>query len=255
MRAWISRLIRRRRTWLFLGVPVCVLLATLSVASVSLVPPKVSGKGLGYATAGMDLYVGPRGGLVNNQPIDVTNNLIVQAYALADQMSSPQIRSLIASRAGIAASKLAVDGPLDLNESLFLTFPDGEKRSSQIIVQNVPYRVTIDEDTALPEISVTAQAPTPSEAVRLASATQAAASAYLAGIETRSRTPVAVRLGVSPLGPIAVSDDSTKGLANLAVLTFLVAFALWSGLVVTIMTVARDVRRVRRGWTPDHVSP
>jgi hypothetical protein len=255
MKGWVSRLVRRRRFWLLAGVPVCLLIAISSVASVSLFPPAVRGKSLGYAVAGMQLYVAPPGGIVNNQPTDVTENLVGQAFALADQMSSPQARSLIASNSGLPENQIAVDGPLDLDQSIFQSEPDGPKRSSQIIAQNAPYRVTITEDTALPEIGVTAQAPTPTEAVRLASATQAATSSYLTGIETRSRTPRAARMAVSSLGPISLSDTSSKDLPNVAVLTFLIAFALWSGLVVATMATTRDVRRLRRGCTPDGASP
>jgi hypothetical protein len=255
MKAWISRLLGKRRTWLLLGIPVCVVVAISSLASISLFPLSVRGKSLGYAVAGVQLYVGPRGGLVNNQPTNVPQNFIEQSVAVADQMSSPQLRDMIATYSGIPANQIAVDGPIDLNSSIFDQQPPGEKRSMQLLVQKAPYRVTVDEDVALPEIGVTAQAPTPAQAARLASATQIAVSSYLTGIETRSKTPLVNRLSVSSLGPVAVSDHSRKGLINVAVLSFLVSFGVWAGVVVALMAVLRDLRRLRRGWTPDRVSP
>ena len=255
MKGLLSRLVRKRRVWLLLGLPICAVIAISSVASISVFPPKVSGKSLGYAVAGIDLYVAPEGGLVNNQKTTVPQNFIEQTIALGAQMASPQLRDMMATSAGIPPDQLAVDGPLDLNQSIFQQQPDGEKRSSQILVQNAPYRVTINQDLALPEIGVTAQAPTPNEAIRLASASETVLSTYLAGIETRSETPRIERLQVSSLGPIALSDDSRSGVANVAVLTFLLSFALWSGLVVALMAIVRDLRKLRRGWTPERVSP
>ena len=255
MKARISKVLSKRRTWLLVGVPVCVLVAISSVESISLFPLSVRGKSLGYAVAGLQLYVAPPGGLVNNQPTNVPQNFIQQAIAVADQVSSPQLRNMIAMYSGIPARQIAVDGPINVDTSVFMRQPRGEKRSMQIVVQNASYRITVNEDVALPEIGVTAQAPTPDKAARLANATQLAVSSYLTGIETRSRTPLANRLSISPLSPISISDDSTKGLANLAALTFLVSFALWAGVVVAVMAILRELRRPRRDWVPGRVSP
>jgi hypothetical protein len=247
MRARISKLILRRRTLLLAGIPVSALVALCSVASVSLFPPAVHKGSLGYAVAGTQLYIGPRGGLVDTTLADVPQQSINQATALADQMASPELRDLIASNSGIPAGLIAVDGPVDLNTSVFDQQPDGPKRSSQVVVQNAAYRVIIDEDTALPEIAVTTQAPTSREAVRLAGAAQVALSSYLTGIETASKTPASQRLGVSSVGGVFVSKDPTSGLANLAALTFLVSFALWGGLVLSAWAIVRDTRNLRRG--------
>jgi hypothetical protein len=243
MKAWIVKLLSRRRTWMLVGVPVCLLIAISSVASVSFVPPSVRSKSLGYSVAGMQLYVAPHGGLLTNQRTNVPQKFIQQAITLADQVSSPQLRDAIAVRAGIPAHQLAVDGPINVDTSVFAQQPTGEKRSMQILVQNAQYRVQVNEDVALPEIGVTAQAPSSAEATRLALATQNALSSYLTSIETRSGTPRVERLVVSALSPISISDKS-KGLANVAGLTFLLSFALWAGVVVALMAIVRDVRRL-----------
>ena len=137
---------------------------------------------------------------------------------------------------------------------MFQQQPDGEKRATQILVQNAPYRVTIDEDTALPEVGVTAYAPSPGQAVRLAGATKAALVSYLNDIETSSGIPPAQRLAASSLGPVFVSDDSGKDLLNVAVLTFLVSLTLWSGLVLAVTAVLRDISSGRRRWARERAS-
>ena len=47
---------------------------------------------------------------------------------------------------GIPARQIAVDGPINVDTSVFMRQPPGEKRSMQIIVQNASYRVTVNED-------------------------------------------------------------------------------------------------------------
>jgi hypothetical protein len=244
-----------RRLWLWVGVVVAGFVALCTLRPVSLFPFRVGDGRLGYAVAGVQLYVAPPRGLVANRKPDWASNVVEEAFSLADQMASPEVRDLIGSDAGIPPNQIAVDGPLDLNESIYTLMPDGEKRASQVVVQDAPYRITIDEDTALPEILVQAQAPTTAEAVRLAGAAQNAAQAYLSRVERRSDTPGVVKLTVYPLGPITVSNHARSGQTNLAVLTFLLAFVLWAGLVSVILAVVRDIRTVRRGWTPRRVSP
>ena len=244
MKARRSRLILSRRTLLVTGIPVSALVALCSVASVSFFPPEVRGSSLGYAVAKMQLYVAPRGGLVDTPLSDVLEQWTNQAIALADQMRSPLIRNLIAAHSGIPRDRIAVDGPLDLNQSVFDREPDGEKRASQVVVQNAAYRVIVNEDTALPEIGVTAQAPTTREAVSLAHGAQAALSSYLTGIQRASKTPVDQRLGVSSVGGVFASDESS-GLKNLVGLTFALAFAVWSGLVLSLRAIVRSVSRGR----------
>jgi hypothetical protein len=249
-----SRAVLTRRILLAAGVPVSAFVALCAVASVSVFPPAVHSKSLKYALAKTLLYVGPSDAFGNTQPKDVPQQFIDQSIVLAFQMASPELRQLIAAKSGIAARRIAVDGPVDLNESVFEQEPDGPKRATQILVQNAPYRVTVDEDLVLPEIGVTAQAPTPGQAVRLASGVQAALSAYLTGLETTSQTPVAERLDVSALGPVFVTDGSSGDVVNIALLTSLLAFTLWCGLVFSVTAIVRDIRRLRGGWTPGRAS-
>jgi hypothetical protein len=243
----MPRVVLTRRILLAAGVPVSAFVALCALASVSVFPPAVHSRALKYAVAKTLLYVGPSDGFGNTNPKDIPQQFIDQSIVLAFQMASPELRHLIAVNSGLAASRIAVDGPVDLNESVFQQEPDGPKRAMQILVQNAPYRVTVDEDLVLPEIGVTAQAPTSGQAVRLASGVQAALSSYLTGLETTSQTPAVERLVVSALGPVFVTDGSSGDLVNIAVVTSVLAFVLWCGLVFSVTAVVRDIRRLRRG--------
>ena len=253
MEGWLSRLVRRRRVWLVLGLPVCAVIAISSVASISLFQPEVSGKSLGYAVAGIDLYLGPEGGLVNNQKTNVPTS-----------SSSRRSRSPLRWGVRTAGHDREIFGhprapdcgrwSPDLNQSVFGT---AARRGEALLPDSRAERslpLTVNEDLALPEIGVTAQAPTPTEAIRLASASQVALGTYLTGIETRSSTPRVSGCRCPPWGRSRSLTTRRRALAMLRS-TFLLSYALWSGLVVALMAIVRDLRKLRRGWTPERVNP
>lgn len=239
-------LLARRRVWLALGLPVAAFVALTTVASVSVFPPSITRKPVTVATASKQLYVMPPDALGNALPNYAPSQYLQQTIALADQLSSPEVRGLIAREAGIRQRLLAVDGPDPTYLSIFQREPSGEKRATQILVEGAPYRVTIDEDLVFPQIGVTAQAPTTNDAVKLALATQLAIGSYLTRVETSAQTSPAQRLEVQSLTPLSVSGGSSTGLVNVAGLAFLISLVLWSGLVIAATAVVRDVRSLLR---------
>jgi len=249
MRARILNLVGSRRVWgVALGVPVAGLVALSTVASVSLLPPSVKRKPLAYSLATTQLYVMPHAGLGNATENDDPLQYVAREMMLANQIASPELRRMIADDAGLDPKLVAVDGPVAIDLPVAQQEPSGPKRSNQEVVEGDLYRVKIDENSALPTIGVTAQAPSAGEAVRLANAVETAVSTYLTGLEASANTPTALRLEVRPLAPVAVSGDGTGGLKNVAGLAFLVALTLWVGVVYAVTAVVRDVRRLRGSW-------
>jgi hypothetical protein len=246
MNGRVSSLLSSRRVWLFLGVPVAALVALSAVASISVFPPSVKRKPVAFVTATAQLHMLPPSVLGGTLVRDDPRQFIQQTINLADQMSSPQLRGLIGKAAGIAPRLIALDGPNPTYLAITEREPSGEKRATQIVAEGDLYRVTIDEDLVSPQIGVTAQAPTASQAVRLAAATQAAMSSYLTSLETAAQTPPTRRLEVHALTPIVLPGDSSGGLGNMVALTFFVSLALWVGSVFVITTVVRDLRSLRR---------
>jgi len=76
---------------------------------------------------------------------------------------------------------------------------------------------------------------------RIVQAAQSGLISYLTRLETSANTPASLRLQVRSLGPITPDTDDSGGLANVAGFAFLIALALWCGLVVAGFGVARNL--------------
>ena len=258
MKSLVLRLVTSRRVWLLVGLPIAAYVALSAVANVSLLPPEIKGRNLGVVTARTQLYVLPHAQLYTTPPEPLADTVWTQsaeqATVLANLLTSPDMRTAIARDAGIDARRLAVDGPISADLPNTDIWPAGEKRANQIVAESALYRLTIDANPSAPVIGIAAQGPTATQAVRLAEGTRTALSSYLTSLQTKAHVPVAQRPGVSALGAVAVSGDSSGGPRNVATLTFIVSLTLWIGLVYTFAAVARDIRRLRRAPIA-HASP
>lgn len=229
-----------------MGVPVAAYVALSMVASVSLFPPALKSRPLAYVVASTQLYVMPRSILGDAETRADPRQYAAQAVILANFLTSPELRRRIAATAGFRASRVAVDGPVPVDLPRAEVEPPGEKRANQIVVENDPYRVTVDQVPGLPEIAIKAQAPRTSEAVRLAYAVQSALSSYLSSLKIEAGLSASNGVQVGLLEPAAVSGDSSGGPLNVATATFLISLVLWTGGVYAVAAIARDVRIVRR---------
>lgn len=242
----LSRLLGRRGLWLALGVPVSAFVVLCVVASVSLLPPSVSRKHLMYYLGTTQVNVMTHSALgsviTSSDPTAFSN----QATVLANLMDSPAMLELIAKDAGIDASRIAVDGPVPTYLPIAEQEPTGGKRATELVGEPDPFRLTINPNLWLPDIGITAQAPSPDGAERLASAAEQAITSFLTHVEQSARTPMADRLEVRPLANITVTGSGYASVANLGAFVFLIAIALWSGGVFAVSSVLRNLRVARQ---------
>jgi hypothetical protein len=257
MKALLLRAVKSRRLWLLAGVPVAAYVALSTVAHVSLFPPAVKSKHLAFVTAKTQLYVLPHGQLVDAPAtldgVSDPTQSTAQATVLANLVPSPELSARIAGDAGVDARKLAVDGPVPFDQPLASIEPAGPKRSYQETNEGDPYRITVDTSPDLPQIGITAQAPSTAVAVRLAAAAKTELSAYLTDLEEQAKLSPYQRLDVRSLSGIAVSGDGAGGLVNVAGLTFVTSLLVWIGIVFAIAALVRDLRAVSRK-RPERVS-
>lgn len=242
MRVRLTWLLTRRGLWLLLGVPVAAFVAVLSVASVSLLPPSIKHRSLAFYKASTQVYMMPQGALGSSLLKSSPTTFTGQSITLANIMSSPELRNIVARAARLDPNQLAVDAPIPSYLPIAEQEPPGEKRATQIVEEGDPYRLTVDTNLALPAIGLTGQAPSPEVAHRIVQAAQTGLASYLTTLETRAGTPASLRLQVRSLGPISFDGDDSGGLPNVAGFTFIIALALWCGLVVTGFNVGRSVR-------------
>ena len=165
------------RVWLATGVVVAIVVTASRFVSIGVLPPSVKLKQLAHATASTELLVGKHYSLRSSPTRDpYVNSAVPRAQALADMMASPQIRGYIGRAAGLPSSRIAVDTPVWTDVERIQQWPTGEKRGTQIIMENAPYRITVDVEDYAPVIDVATQAPTTEEADALASGAEPAST-------------------------------------------------------------------------------
>lgn len=242
----IAELLARRRT-LIGGIVVATLAAISPFVAIGILPPSLTLERLGHATATTQLLVGQPRDLGSTGPRQrYVTTIVPLAQTLADLMSSPALRGLIARDAGIRRSQLAVDTPVWQDVVQIQQWPSQGKRDSQLLVEGAPERLTIDVEQTAPVIDVTAQAPTTRQAVTLAASAQRALNDYEAELQTMTATPSAYRYEVTRLVPIAASASGRADLANIAAFTFATVLFIWCGATLFLTNLAQDVRALRR---------
>ena len=243
----IAELLARRR-WLITGIFVASFAAASHFVAIGILPPSIGLKHLSHATATTELLVGQRFSLRASSYRDTyATSATPRAQALADIMSSPKVRSLIARDTGIPAGQLAVDTPVWTNVERIQQWPSREKRDSQIVLENAPFRITVDVEDSAPIIDIATQAPTPAQAAALAAGTGKGLNSYVSELQDSTGTPPARRYSITQLVPIGVSPEGKSALANVAAFTFATVLFIWCGAMLFLSRLAEDVRSVRTG--------
>ncbi len=245
-RSLVAELLSRPRA-LVAGLVVATLAALSPFVAIGVVPPSLALEHVGHATATTQLLVGqPRDlGSTGARQRYVTT-IVPLAQTLADLMSSPAVRTLIARDARIPRSQLAVDTPVWQDVVQIQQWPSQGKRDSELLVEGAPDRLTIDVEPTAPVIDVTAQAPTTRQAITLAASAQRALNDYEAELQSVTATPSAYRYDVTRLVPIAASATGRADLANIAALTFGTVLFIWCGATLFLANLAQDIRALRR---------
>ncbi len=236
--------VRGRRPWLLLGVPVAAVAGLSTIASISLLPPSMHTKSIAFAVASSEMSVQTPTSSGNTPDLSHLYPLPEWAAVMADEMTSPKLKTLIAQQARIPVSQLAIDGPISLDLQRTQQEPTQEKRSYQLLAEGDPYRVTLDTDPNVAGVTITAQAPSESAARGLVLAVDRAAADYLTGVEEAAGTPPADRVEVAQFQPVVITGGS--GGHTVAALVFVVVYVLWCGLIFLCDKLIRDVRALRR---------
>ncbi len=231
-----------RRRLVALGALVAALAALLSVYRIDLLPPSVSARTNVFATASTQILVDTPASSFADLANDI-DPLNARAGVFARFLASPAAIALIAREAKIPPQAIEAQGPFELNAPEFQQAPTAERRSSQILGEGALYRLRFESNSALPIVTVFAQAPDADGAERLAVAAPAALRGYIDRIQAEQNTPAKQRVAIRQLGG-ATGGVVNKG-ANLqiAMLVFIVAFGAWCMLLIPAQTIARGWRQ------------
>ena len=254
--AYILSELWRRRAWVAVGVAVAGVAALSSIASISLLPPSLKHKPIGFSTAHLQILVDTPQSALGDAQTDV-RSLDQWTPILAQTMTSETALGYVARVAGIPAGEISTEPPLWSNLQRSQQEPTAEKRASQILAENFVYRLTFDESAELPTIGVTAQAPTASAANALANAVPRGFGAYLEAVQGTSGIPPSRRIRLRALSTATGSPVGARADVEVAGVVFTLVLVLWCGLVLVASRLvgALIIARARAGGPNGDIAP
>jgi hypothetical protein len=236
------RMARRRRTIAFVAIStVAGLIAVfLSLYQVSLFPPSATSRYLerGAALGRAAVEVHPAHRLNTPQSFE---GQAKRADLIANTMSSAPILGRTAIRMGIDQSQIA--GKALLNEGVPEAFsePDNERRAVEIVESEAPYELELQARPTIPVIEIYAEGPTQAGAEALVTASVEATNQYLVEVAQREGAGSPQPVTLTQLGPPRGGPLESTAPKEIALLAFIVVFALTFALLWAIA-------EARRGW-------
>ena len=237
------RELSRLKAGLAASFVLAVVAATLSVANVSLLPPRVEPRSVEIASAFTQVVVDtPKSAILDlRQPTDDILALKNRSVIVGNVMASPPVRAYIARRAGVPSEVLQVVSPRTPAQPRARETIGKKKGPKDLVASTDQYRLDIQANPTVPILDVYAQAPTAEAAARVANATADGLRDYLRDLAAKERTPAAAQIRLRQLGR-ATGTVLNEGMnVQLAGLTFLLVFSLSCGATLFL-------GRVRRGW-------
>jgi hypothetical protein len=229
------------------GVVASALLALLaalsSVGDVRLVPPGFTPRSLAMASASTHVLIDtPRSALFDRrQDISSLQGLSDRALLLGNIIAREPVRAFIAKRAGVPLDSLQITPPLTPRQPRAPADADTQKHASDVVRSNDEYRLSIESNPTVPLLDIYAQTDDAGGAALLANAAVDGLRNYLDELARASRTPADAQIKLVQLGR-ARGETINRGVGvQVAVLTFLLVFALASATVVFLA-------RIRQGW-------
>ncbi len=175
--------------------------------------------------------------------------LTTRASVFAQFMASSLIEQRIAAVMGVPAGEITTEGPFSgPGQSLNAVTPS-EARGPQLAAQRKLYRLTLVAQDQLPIVTVSAQAPTPALAGKLADSVYPAVSGYLHDLQRASAPPsgdipVRNRVTLRQLGPSQEGTENSRGALVLMVAAF--AGVLMLGLLAVLVLEKARPKRARK---------
>jgi hypothetical protein len=231
-----------KKRLLGVGAAIAALIALSTVASISLFPPSVKGKGIVFATASTQMIVDTPQSSLGDLSSDL-GPLSARAGIFARFMTSAEALDYIGREAGIPGNEIQAQGPFEIGMPASVHVPEGANGAH---VQP-RYRLQFDQNPELPIVNVFARAPDSAQATKLANAAVIGLSKYLNDLEDQEGIAAGKRVDIRQLG------NATGGVVNpgankkIALLAFLVVFTLWCGLVLFGTRVVAGLRAARAG--------
>jgi len=233
----------RLRPFVAVATVVSLLVALWSVASISILPPRLTPRALSLATATTHVVVDtPRSSVLDLRQNTYSFEALTQrAILLGNVMANGRVHEAIARRAGVPVERLQIAAPLTPKQPRAQVGSADAKRASDLLRSTDQYRLSIQANPTVPVLDIYSQAPDAERAAQLANGSVAALREYLASLAATQRIPASDQIRLLQLGQARgqVINDGIDW--QVALLAFALTFGLACATVVFLS-------RVRRGW-------
>lgn len=170
--------------------------------------------------------------------------LISRAAVFAQVMTSDAVLREIAKAAGIPPQQLTAQGPYSGSGQVLNAITPAEARSSQIVAEKAPYRLTFLAQQDQPVITVSVQGPTAPSAARVADAVYTGVQAYVTTAQQAGGTPAQHRVTLRALGPAQAGTVNNGSRATLMVAALLGILLLGLLAIVGVESIRRRNREL-----------
>jgi hypothetical protein len=227
-----------------IALAVAFVIALLAGMSVVYHLPSLKKKSLSYGAATTQFLLDSNKSSLANSGADLTN-LATRAAVFTRFMTSPDVQTAIARHAGVPATRIEVDAPVDPGGPQGSTQPPAERRSSELASEADRYRIFVQNEQALPIVDVYAQAPDSAAAVKLADAAVAGIRDTLGAMQARQTIEQAAQLKIEQLGNPRGGVVTQNGSKLLAFVVFLFVFAIGCVLIVVGSRIVSEMQTGR----------
>ena len=222
------------RGWVAIGLLVGVLVAM----SVMYELPSMQKKSFDVGAASTEVLVEPAGaplGVLGINP-ETAVNPVNQMPLYARLITTAPVRERIRTLSGITAGTIATGIPASLQTGRAVA---SEERATELLAERNAYRILASPSVELPVLTVATQAPTATEAIKLANSAVVALRDYVNA--TAREEGVARPMRFRQLGPAVGGVVTQNANIKIAALAFFAAFAAWAFMVLV-------VSRLRTAW-------
>jgi Chain length determinant protein len=127
--------------------------------------------------------------------------LTTRASLYAQVMASEAVLEDIATAAGVPVGQLTAQGPYSGSAEALDVITPSEARGAQLLGERAVYRLSFVAQAEEPVVTASVQGPTAAAAGRVAAAIYPGVQAYVATLQSQTRTAAANRVTIRELGP------------------------------------------------------
>jgi hypothetical protein len=228
------------KLWVGLGV---LLAGVAAVGSVALSHSTV------YATASTQMLVDSPDSALANASV-LLDGYVARAGVFARLMTSDEALQYIGKSAGINGNLIEATGPIEINGSPEATHDPVAILDGKDLPAGKVYKLSFVQNPSLPTVDVYASAPTTAQAIALANGAVTGFAAFVNQLNA-GKVPQSERIDIRQLGPATGGIVDPAASKSIALLVFLVVFAIWCWLVLWVTRFRANLRAAKSSRTDE----